>query len=173
MKERMIGRLISIFFLMVVLYCSLGAFRTMGEQRRRASRYLIPKGYVGWVKIDFQIKGAAPLPIEEGFYLFQFPADGKIKTSSGIEYGAANDEYYYFAGENREKLTVSGWGAGGMVWGQFNGNSQGLNNQPLEIHEYFFIGSEEQFKRCGAEKDEQYHPKVGPMDPAVLIKCEK
>lgn len=43
------------------------------EEKRRPSRYLIPDGYVGWVRIDYKIKEAPALPIEDGFYLKKLP----------------------------------------------------------------------------------------------------
>ena len=44
------------------------------EKERRPSRYLIPDGYVGWVRINFNVKDALPVSFEDGHYLFKFPA---------------------------------------------------------------------------------------------------
>jgi hypothetical protein len=136
---------------------------TCQDQSRRPSRYLIPEGYVGWVRIDFNIKDAPPLPLENGFYLFKFPASGRIQTSSDMEYGVADDEHYYYAGEDRKALRSSGWGGGGLIWAGFNGGAQGAK----EVHQYFFVGTEAQLKEFGwREKDEEHlYPKVGPMLP--------
>src|SRR2546429_9618871 len=130
-------------------------------QQRRPSRYLIPEGYVGWVRIDFNIKDAPSLSVEDGYYLFKFPPSGRIQTSSDMEYGAAKDEFYYYSGDTRHLLKETGWGHGGMIWAGFNGGAQGEK----EVHQYFFVGTEEELKEFGwKEKDEEgIHPKVGPI----------
>ena len=155
----------SLNLLLVLCLTSISA--TCQDQTRRPSRYLIPEGYVGWVRIDFNIKDAPPLPIENGSYLFKFPDSGRILTSSDMEYGAASDEYYYYAGDDRKSLRGSGWGGGGMIWAGFNGGQQGAK----EVHQYFFIGTEAQLKEFGwKEKDEQHtYPKVGPILPLAKI----
>jgi hypothetical protein len=154
-------RLITLRFVLVLCVASTSA--ACQEQRRRPSRYLIPEGYVGWVRIDFNIKDAPSLPIEDGQYLFKFPSSGRIQTSSDIEYGGANDDYYYYSGDTRRLLKSTGWGKGGMIWAGFNGKAQ----DEKEVYEYFFVGTEEELKEFGwEEKDEAgIHPKVGPIKP--------
>ena len=132
-----------------------------GNQQRTPSRYLIPQGYVGWVRIDFSARGAPQLSKETGFWEFRFPDSGKIQTSSAIEYGVAKDEYYYYSGDTRTLLKTGGDG-GGMIWGGFNGKKEG--NSP-EIYQYFFVGTAAQLREFGwKSKDEDGHPKVGKID---------
>src|SRR5437868_295413 len=70
------------------------------EKQRRPSRYLILKGYVGWVRIDFKVKDAPPVPTEDEHYLFKFPPSGHLRTSSDMEYGwASGDDFYYYSGD--------------------------------------------------------------------------
>lgn len=142
------------------------------EKQRRPSRYLIPEGYVGWVRINFNVKGTPPIPIEEGHYLFKFPPSGLIETSSDLEYGWAKDEYYYYCGDTRRKLESTGWGDGGMIWAGYNGSS---GNHPIEtdIHAGFFVGTEEEEKKYGSEKDENYQPKRGAIDKMKLTCAER
>jgi hypothetical protein len=122
---------------------------------------LIPNGYVGWVRIDFKIKHSSALPVEDGYYLVKLPTQGHIQTSSDIEYGWATDEYYYYSNGKREVLASTGWGEGGMIWGQFNGSRQGPDEPP---YQYFFVGTEEQFKEFGVTlKGENGRPLVGPV----------
>jgi len=129
------------------------------QQQRTPSRYLIPQGYVGWVRIDFSVSGAPQLLKENGHWNFTFPDSGKIQTSSEMEYGAVDDEYYYYSGNSRTSLKETGWGDGGMIWGGFNGKKEG-NDQ--KIYQYFFVGTEAQLSEFGLKsKDEDGHPKVG------------
>ena len=148
----------------VLSFCLLGAsllgLTSCHQERRRPNRYLIPDGYVGWVRIDYKVKEAIALPIEDGFYLIKFPSDGHLLTSTPSEYGWAADEYYYFSDADRKPLNATGWGGGGMIWGGFSGSVQGAD----ETYEAVFVGTEEQFKSLGVNsKDENGRPRVGPI----------
>jgi len=90
-------RSLSLALLLVLCLASTSAL--CQKQKRRPSRYLIPEGYVGWVRIDFNIVAAAPLPVEDGYLLFRFPASGRLQTSFDLEYGWALDQYYYYSGD--------------------------------------------------------------------------
>jgi uncharacterized protein DUF6843 len=121
------------------------------EQQRRPSRYLIPDGYVGLVSIEYRVKGAPPLPIEDGFYLVKLPPGGLLKTSSAIEYGVAKDEYYYYSGATRRPLKQTGWSEGGMIWdGHISGppqsNDPAFARVPWDAAKGFFVGTEVQLK---------------------------
>ena len=60
---------------------------------RRPSRFLIPDGYTGWVRVEFEVPGAASLPIESGQYVIKIPPNGILQTSSLEQYGWAKDRY--------------------------------------------------------------------------------
>ena len=47
-------------------------------KERRPNRYLLPDGYIGWVRVNYRIKGAPALPIEDGYYLLRFPMNGLL-----------------------------------------------------------------------------------------------
>lgn len=116
------------------------------EAKRRPVKYLIPEGYVGWVKISFQVANAAELPIEGNQYLVRIPETGVLKTSSQIEYGWAKDQYCYYTAQSTRDLRVTGWGGGGMIWGNFNGKEFN-DNQQVQTYLQFFVGTEEQYKK--------------------------
>src|SRR5438105_4542533 len=90
---------------LAILFCF--ASSAACQKQRRPSRYLMPDGYVGWVKIYFKVPNAPALPIEDGYYLFKFPASGVLQTSSAMEDGWAQDQYFYFSGESRRPLKVT------------------------------------------------------------------
>lgn len=138
--------------------CSLFALTACLEQKRRPDRYLIPNGYVGWVRINFKVKNAPALPTKDGVYLIEINPDGRLQTSSSNEYGWAQDEYYYYSESGQKPLKASGWDGGGMIWGAFTGSLQGDD----ETYESFFVGTEEQFRKLGlTNKDENGNPRVG------------
>jgi hypothetical protein len=138
------------------------------EKKRRPSRYLIPEGYVGWVRITFLKTGAPPLPIEDNYYLFKFPTSGLLATSSDMEYGVASDQYFYYCGDTRRPLHETAWGGGGMIHAGYNGWSGDSYAERTDVHEGFFVGTEEQLRTVGAERDDRSQPKAGPVDKSKL-----
>ena len=156
---------LSVVLLAMTVFSSFGGSQ---ERRRRPSRYLIPEGYIGWVKLNFRVNEAPALPMEGDHYLFKFPSTGVLETSSDIEYGSALNHYFYYCGDTRRKLTLTTWDGGGMIWGGYTGWSGNNFAERTDVREGFFVGTEEQFKTLGADKDESHHPKVGPVDKSKL-----
>jgi hypothetical protein len=111
---------------------------------RRASRFLIPEGYTGWVRVEFDVQGAAPLPVDAEQNVIKIPSDGVLKTSSLEQYGWAKDSYYSYsdAGGNVRPLADSG--PDRMVWGKINGEAVGPAGK--RKYEEFFVGTPQQFK---------------------------
>jgi hypothetical protein len=85
-----------------------------------------------------------------------------------MEYGVATDAYFYYCGETRRKLDETGWGGGGMIWAGYNGWSGNTYAERTDVCEGFFVGTEEEEKKYGAEKDENHQPKVGTVDKSKL-----
>ena len=147
MSVRALKKLLHIQLLCICLIgCSLSGLTACREANRTPRTYLIPDGYVGWVKIDFKVKDAPALRTEDGSYVLEFPPSGRLQTSSPNEYGPAIEEYFYYSGNERKPLKFTTWDGGGMIWGGFAGSKQGAE----ETYEGFFVGTEEQFKTFGA-----------------------
>lgn len=36
---------------------------------RHSSRFLIPQGYTGWIRVEFEAQGASPLPMQDGEFV--------------------------------------------------------------------------------------------------------
>jgi hypothetical protein len=145
-------------------------------QGHHPCRCLIPEGYVGWVRVDYQIKGAPELPIEEGYRVYKFPDSGQLQTSSAFEVGTyadlifgREDEFYYYSSDTRRRLPAGANGAdGGMIWRQGRGE-MGSGMPPAEIkikesYEFFFVGTEEEYKKYGVKNfNIENGPKVGSI----------
>lgn len=114
----------------------------------RSSRFLIPEGYTGWIRIEFEVQGAPPLPIDHGEYTITIPADGVLLTSSVEQYGWARDRYYYYSGQNMRSLPDSGESA--MIWGKLNGEAASTSGK--QKYEEFFVGTADRFKNQSKEK---------------------
>lgn len=117
------------------------------EPRRRPVKYLIPEGYVGWVKIDFGSPNAPVLPLEQDHFVARIPPSGQLQTSSDIKYGWAKDEYYYYRDDTREQLKQTGWGGGGMIGEGFNGTGLDGDNNVKQTFLQFFVGTGDEYKK--------------------------
>ena len=118
----------------------------------RSSRFLIPQGYTGWVRIEFEVPGAPPLPIDHGEYTIKIPAGGVLRTSSPEQYGWARDRYYYDSGQNLSSIPDSGDSA--MIWGKLNGEAAGVSGK--QKYEEFFVGTAQQFKDQGKQQQSSH-----------------
>ncbi len=105
---------------------------------RRPCVYELPEGFTGWAFVEFEVRGAPPLPHRDGKLLVSFPPSGRIVTSSSIEQSFAKDEFY-FIGKKRTPLPVSMGGSDGLIWGQVTGVTGARTFQR------FFVGSRQEF----------------------------
>lgn len=109
---------------------------------RPASRFLVPEGYTGWIRVEFEVQGAPPLPMEGGEYVLKIPSDGVLRTSSAERYGWARDHYYYYSAQGTRPLPDSGSAA--LIWGKINGEESGTSGK--RKYEELFVGTAQQFK---------------------------
>jgi hypothetical protein len=78
-------------------------------QLRRGNTVLIPDGYIGWVRIYYNVPSGARLPLVNGKYLLTVNSEGIVRTSDALDYGYGADEYYYVRrGGNRAPLEQEG-----------------------------------------------------------------
>lgn len=154
---------------LLVLLLSLASLASGCAKQRRPSRFIVPDGYVGWVKVYYNVKDAPALPLEEGYYLLKFPDSGILKTSSAPEYGEASDEYYYYSDNTRRPLKTSFYGEGGMIWGGYDGSSgtasmgehtKDISEERKSTYRAFFVGTEEVYTKRGLGNQD----KVGPLN---------
>ncbi len=128
----------------LIILTTLAIWIGMGARQSsvRSWRFLIPEGYTGWVRIEFEIQNAPALPHEGGQLVVKIPAGGELRTSSHEQYGPANDQYFYYSPQTTRPLPATGNGA--LIWGKINGEAQGASGK--RKFEEFFVGTEQQFK---------------------------
>jgi len=116
---------------------------------RHPTRFLIPKAYIGWIKIEYG-RNAPPLEMSNGKYICRIPASGVLATYSPLEEGWAKDEYLYYSEDgSTEALRNTGWGGGGMIWaGSVTIDSPGGKR----LTETFYVGSEDQYHRNESQR---------------------
>jgi hypothetical protein len=141
---------IAVVILVLAPLIALAIWLGFGARKEslRSSRFLIPEGYTGWIRIEFEVQGAPSLPIDHGEYTITIPADGVLRTSSVEQYGWAPDRYYYYSGQNMRSLPDSGESA--MIWGKLNGEATSTSGK--QQYEEFFVGTLDQFKNQSKEK---------------------
>lgn len=136
-----------------------------GCQTRRPNSFLIPPGYVGWVRVSYGIAGAPALSLENGRYLVKFPADGHLVTSTPFVEGTAVDKYYYNSPAGRQSLLDTEVGQGCMIWsdhaeitsaGSQNVLQSGSNPSAARL---FFVGTRKQF-----DTFDDFN-RIGPLRP--------
>lgn len=132
-----------------------------GIHTRIPDRYLIPKGYVGQVKIQFSASGTPGLQIENRRRIFPIGSDGTLRTSSNYEdtyrhkgYGWAKDDYFYVDGGRLSELRNCGWCEEEMIWTpMFEYPHQGgPPTENLAGPETFFVGTRSDFCKLDPER---------------------
>jgi hypothetical protein len=136
-----VGSLTVALFIGLALWLSV----SVRNSTRPASRFLIPEGYIGWIRIEFEVQGAPPLPIEAGEYVLKIPPGGVLRTSSAEQYGWARDHYYYYSAQGARPLPDSGSAA--LIWGKINAEGSGTSGK--QKYEELFVGTAQQFKDQG------------------------
>ncbi len=128
----------------VALAVGLGIWFRVSEKKsiRGSARFVLPAGYVGWVRVEFGVSGAPPVPVEDGQYVFRIPRSGLLKTSSPEQYGWGKDRYYYDTGRGYSSLPT-GQRQDCLIWGLINGEEGGTSGK--QPYQEFFVGTRQQF----------------------------
>jgi hypothetical protein len=128
----------------LIVVIGLGAWFSINTRSstQRSLRFLIPEGYSGWVRVEFEIPGAPPLPQDAGRTVVKIPSSGSLKTSSPEQYGWAKDSYAFYSSAGERPIPDSG--AGRLIWGKINGEASGSSGR--RKYEEFFVGTQQQFK---------------------------
>ena len=110
--------------------------------------WILPNGYVGWLRLDYSVDGAPALPVENGRYLVRMPPTGRMQTSTA---NSASIGTMAFASEDPK-------GRHGLRWSSTKlfreyavqhaySVSRGQGAQwPVPDHECVFVGTSADFK---------------------------
>ncbi|MFP2906464.1 hypothetical protein ACLESD_15650 [Pyxidicoccus sp. 3LFB2] len=83
------------------------------EGRQPGLRWMVPEQLNGCISTTFQVKGAPPLPMKDGWYVIQLPAEaGSLQTSSEPQWGEGlRTEYWQQKGDSLQRIEPSCDGA--------------------------------------------------------------
>jgi len=113
------------------------------DNYRRPAIYYIPEGYIGWVRVDYNIKDAPELPREGVSQIFKIPPSGLLQTSSELKQGAATAEYFYYSGDSVRPMAEEDARGGLISWVVKNADGSHTDRQFL----YFFVGSRKEYEK--------------------------
>ena len=123
----------------LVLSVTFLFLRLSSMHSRIPIEYLIPRNYVGWIRIEYGLNDYPALPHKDGHVVAGIPSTGILRTSSKPEYGWAVDKYYYLDQTGKRLLLPHNINADGMVH-PFSAGEWG---------EETFIGTKAQLKSFG------------------------
>lgn len=63
--------------------------------KRSNKDYYLPRGFVGWVTIRYQLPDAAPLPERDGVLQVSVSEEGVAETSTALDEGWGRDRYFW------------------------------------------------------------------------------
>lgn len=157
--------ILSVLFIPPLVASTLGQGRT--QARTFPYRFLIPEGYVGWIRIDFDVKGASEIPIEDGFYIFKVPETGRLQTSSSDVVDSVRNQFFYYSAGTQYRIRLGGPLEGRLVQEEFSGPGSGHLPPVPNHYRYIFIGPLSAFERYRATDpkarltESDGYPKVG------------
>jgi uncharacterized membrane protein YciS (DUF1049 family) len=137
------GRLLAVITtLLFVIGCVVWFHMSVGDTARRSLKFLIPEGYSGWVRVEFEVPGEPVLPLEGGQIVLKIPSTGLLKTSSPEQFGWARDTYAFYSSGGLQAIPDSGTRR--LIWGKINGEKPGSSGK--RQYEEFFVGTGEQYR---------------------------
>jgi hypothetical protein len=74
----------------------LGGFWWLDKKPNRD--FYVPKGYEGWISIEYQVAGAPEIPLKDGAEQISIDEEGQAATSSSLEVGWRRDQYFWVEG---------------------------------------------------------------------------
>ena len=112
----------------------------------RQERWIIPAGYTGWLRLDYGVWGAPPLPLNHGQYEVRMSRSGRLQTST-INISPIDDNGYYSAEASGLKQLVFKWPypKGYAIQNVYGNGVLNAKGKP-EIHfECVFAGTSSEF----------------------------
>jgi len=122
--------------------------------------WVIPKGYVGWLRLDYAVANAPPLSLENGKYLVRPIGNHRVRTSSTNDTRVDQNDYMMEGPTGGQRLVFSTTPTSGYA--VQNAYTVRALNAPTARFECVFVGTRVDFKAnhedCSHWADDQSSP---------------
>ena len=137
------------------MVCLLYLLASCGVVRRGVT-VLIPDGFVGWVRVEYEVAGAPTLRVDSGRYLITVPKTAFLATASKPESGFGDDEYFYVDDQGRRvQLSIASDNPNDSAIRDRKTITIGAPGKPNRTFRAFFVGTDSAYQRA-------------PKDPTAL-----
>ena len=144
-----------IIFVLVtlIIFAYFGLVIYSEEHRQKGERYYLPETYAGWICVSFNVDGAPPLPMDDGFLVVKVPSNGTLKTSTEPRFSPKIDEYFYYNGKTIREAEELQLGGGSTI--QMEGKKEitfyfWVSNGSLELdYEKYVKNRDNSVPECG------------------------
>jgi len=158
--DKLVAVVFTGFWLTILFLAGFGIWAIF-PRGRAVETWLIPDGYVGWLRLDYSIAGAPPLPFAKRHYVVRIPQSGRLQTSTTNKPPVDDNEYFPSGSSDRIKNLVLTMGSNPQYGIQVD-FSFGKGKSDTPEAECIFVGTYAQFKSnhrdCMAWKPGQSEP---------------
>ena len=140
-----VGAAVFLFFRSSI--ASEGVYRVataVGLDSARPERHIVPEGFHGWAVVHFAVEGAPPLREEDGALILEYPATGRLETSTPAPEGEGflQRGYYRQTADGQAPLSRVG-----EIWGEYSHrNFRDLFGANARRSSGFFVGTLKEFR---------------------------
>jgi hypothetical protein len=111
---------------------------------RTVEIWLLPEGYVGWVRLDYSIPGAPALPKEKGRYVVRINQSGRLQTSTANR-PPLDDNEYMSVGPHGTRRLADTIDPNNLEYAVRSVSSFGEHGKP-PVAECAFVGTDSDFE---------------------------
>lgn len=128
-------------------FASDGVYRVttaVGLESAAPERHIVPEGFQGWAVVHFDVAGAPPLGEEDGAVIVEYPAGGRLETSTPApgDGGLFPRGYYRRTAKGLVPLSRMG-----DIWGEYSHFIVSDDASPVVSRSSgFFVGTLTEFR---------------------------
>jgi hypothetical protein len=119
--------------------------------------WIIPNGYVGWLRLDYGVAGAPILPLDNGRRLVRMPPEARLRTSTENAGSMVDNEYAVDGPAGRKLLPAFSLKLGDPPFGMQNAYSVSngtIGSRQIRLrYACVFVGTPSDFKTNGRSCD--------------------
>lgn len=131
----------------------------VGIDAPRPERHTVPEGFRGWAVIHYGVTGAPPLPRDGETLVVDYPASGRLETSTPADDGEGFLNRQYFEHRGDQTVPLSRFGE---VWGEYNMRlARDEDGTLVSRSAGFFVGTPAEYRDAGRPQSSFAFPEPG------------